>query len=78
MLQKQNKADRFRGKIREYMEIKHISSLEELRLKSTRIGSNTTFLRCWKNPNLFRVEDIFGIIYFLEIPSEELLTFLEK
>lgn len=72
-----NKADRFRGKIREYMEIKHISSLEELR-KHTQIGSNTTFLRCWKNPELFRVGDFLDIIHFLEIPEEELFVFLKK
>lgn len=64
------KAEQFQGLIRNYMIIRHIKTLEDLRQHTT-IGSNNTFLKYYRNPDLMPVGVFLEIMKALNVPKEE-------
>lgn len=62
--------DVFRALIKYYMELRHIRTLEALRTHTT-VGSNTTFLKYWKSPELFPMGVVVQILDALNVPYEE-------
>lgn len=63
-------ADIFRATIRYYMTLRHVRTLEQLRAH-TSVGSNKTFLKYIKNPDLIPVGVLVQIMDALKIPTEE-------
>lgn len=64
------KADQFQSTVRQYMVLRHIRTLEDLRGHTT-VGSNTTFLKYWKCPDAMPVGVLEDIMSCLNIPQEE-------
>lgn len=62
--------DLFRGTILKYMVLRHVKSKEQLRAHTT-VGSNTTFLKYFKDPDLMLIGVFFQIMNALNIPKEE-------
>ncbi len=69
--------DLYRGKVRMYMELRHIRTLEALRSHTT-CGSNKTFLKYWRNPELMSIELWEQIMKALKVPHEEQFEILKK
>ena len=63
-------ADIFRATIRYYMTLRHVKTLEQLRAH-TSVGSNKTFLKYIKNPDLIPVGVLVQIMDALKIPTED-------
>ena len=63
-------ADIFRATIRYYMTLRHVRTLEQLRAH-TSVGSNKTFLKYIKNPDLIPVGVLVQIMDALKIPTED-------
>lgn len=62
--------DLFRGTILKYMVLRHVKSKEQLRAHTT-VGSNTTFLKYFNDPDLMPIGVFFQIMNALNIPKEE-------
>ncbi len=62
--------DDLRGLISKYMEIRHIKSLEALRVRCVTV-SKPTFLKKWHNFKTFTIEELLNIFNYLKIPYEE-------
>ena len=62
--------DKFRATLSKYMQLRHISTREALRLHTT-IGSNKTFSKYWNDPGLMPVDEFLNICRALNIPHEE-------
>lgn len=65
----------FEAVMRSYMIRKKVRSLEQLR-KKTLIGSNTTFLKKWKYPETFTVEELGDMFDYLNVEYEERIHLL--
>lgn len=61
--------DAFRGLIRQYMELRHVRRLEDIRQHTTL--STGTFSKYWNNPSLFPLGEIVNIFNYLKVPYEE-------
>lgn len=62
-------ADQFRSICRQYMELRHIRTLEQLRSHTT--VSNKTFLKWWHSPDLMPIGVLVQIMDALNVPHEE-------
>ena len=62
-------ADQFRATCKQYMELRHIKTLEQLRSHIT--VSNKTFLKWWHNPDLMPIGVVVQIMDSLNVPFEE-------
>lgn len=60
----------FRATMKKYMELRHIWTREQLR-KHTTIGSNTTFGKYWKNPELIPIGQFLRMCDALNVPHAE-------
>ena len=65
----------FEAVMRSYMIRRKCKNLEQLR-KKTLIGSNTTFLKKWKYPETFTVEELGEMFNYLNVPYEERFSLL--
>lgn len=63
-------ADVYRATVKYYMELRHINTQEQLRAHTT-CGSNKTFLKYWKNPELMPISIFEEIMRSLKVPKEE-------
>ena len=63
-------ADLFRATLRKYMELRHIRTLEQLRLHTT-VGSNKTFLKYIDDPERIPIGVFLQIMKALNVPKEE-------
>lgn len=70
-------ADLFRATCKCYMELRHIRTKEDLRAHTT-VGSNCTFLKYWKNPDLIPLGVFEQIMGALNVPYEEQFNILKK
>ena len=68
--------DRFRGLIKNYMELRHIRTLEELSKHTTLCYK--TFLKYWHDPDLFPLGAAVMIMDALNIPNEERSIILNR
>lgn len=71
------KADLYRATIEKYMSLRHINNKEQLRAHTT-VGSSTTFLKWWHNPELLPIEVYFQIMTALKVPEVEQFEILKK
>lgn len=67
----------FRGTCKKYMELRHIKSKEDLRAHTT-VGSNTTFIKYWHDPELLPMGVFEQIMGALNVPYEEQFNILRK
>ena len=70
-------ADIFRSVCRQYMELRHIKTREQLRVHTT-CGSNKTFGKYWKDPELIPLGVFNQIMDCLNVPYEERWEILKK
>lgn len=70
-------ADLFRATTKKYMELRHIPTKEKLRAHTT-IGSQHTFLKYWKDPDLMPMGVWDQIMTCLNVPYEERFEILKK
>lgn len=61
--------DLFRSIVRQYMELRHVRRLEDLRQHTTL--SVATFSKYWNNPEKFPLGEVVAIFNYLKIPYEE-------
>lgn len=69
-------ADVFKGTVAKYQKIRHINTMEQLRAHTT-VGSNRTFLKYMKDPELMPLGVWLDIMKALNIPQEERLETLK-
>lgn len=69
-------ADIFRATIRYYMTLRHVRTLEQLRAH-TSVGSNKTFLKYIKNPDLIPVGVLVQIMDALKVPHEDRIKLIK-
>ena len=68
--------DAFRGLVRQYMEIRHVRRLEDIRQHTTL--STGTFSKYWNNPQLFPLGEVVAIFNYLKVPNDERSRILNK
>lgn len=66
----------FIATIEKYQSLRHIKTKEQLRAHTT-VGSNTTFLKYMKEPELMPIGVFEQIMTALKIPMEEQLKILK-
>lgn len=66
----------FQGTVTSYMIQRHIRTKEDLRQHTT-VGSNKTFLKYWKDPDLMPIGVFIQIMKALNIPLEEQMKILK-
>ena len=71
------KGEQFEAECRKYMKLRHISSLEDLRSRTT-VGSNTTFLKYFDDPECMPVGKLTEIMAALKLPKEIRLEIMTK
>ena len=71
------KGELFEAECRKFMKLRHIRSLEELR-KHTTVGSNTTFLKYFDDPECMPVGKMAEILYALKMPKDIRLEIISK
>lgn len=71
------KANIFRSVCRQYMELRHIKTREQLRVHTT-CGSNKTFGKYWKDPELMPIGMYLQIMSALNVPFEEQMQIFRK
>jgi len=59
----------FRGLVRQYMELRHVRRLEDIRQHTTL--STGTFSKYWNDPKRFPLGEVVAIFNYLKIPYEE-------
>ena len=69
-------SDLFRATCSKYMEMRHIRTKEDLRAH-TICGSNKTFLKYWKSPELMPIGVWEQIMKALNVPHEEQFEILK-
>lgn len=69
-------ADIFRGIIRKYMELRHIRTMEQLR-KHTTVGSDNTFRKYFKNPELIPMGVFLQLMDALNVPQDERMEIMK-
>lgn len=68
--------DLFRATTKKYMELRHITNREQLRLH-TAVGSSTTFRKYWNDPELIPLGVFLQIMKCLKVPQEEQFEILK-
>lgn len=63
------KGELFEAECRKYMKLRHIRTMEELRSHTT-IGSNTTFLKYFDDPEAMPLGKMAEILTALKIPRD--------
>lgn len=69
-------ADLFRATCKKYMELRHITNREQLRLHTV-VGSSTTFRKYWNDPELIPLGVFLQIMKCLKVPQEEQFEILK-
>lgn len=69
------KPELLQGTLKLYMELRHIKTKEQLRQHTT-VGSNKTFLKYLKNPDLMPMGVFFEIMKALNVPLDEQIKLL--
>ncbi len=69
-------ANLFRATTKKYMELRHITNREKLRLHTT-CGSSTTFRKYWNDPDLMPMGIWEQIMTSLNVPQEERFEILK-
>ena len=64
------KSEVFQGTVKKYMILRHIRTMEQLRAHTT-VGSNKTFLKYWRDPELIPLGVYMQIMKALNVPLEE-------
>ena len=67
----------FEAECRKYMKLRHIHSLEELRSQTT-VGSNTTFLKYFDDPEQMPVGKMAEVLTSLRIPKYIKVEMMQK
>ena len=67
----------FEAECRKYMKLRHIHSLEELRSQTT-VGSNTTFLKYFDDPECMPVGKMAEVLTALRMPKDTKLDIILK
>ena len=70
------KGVKFEAECKKYMILRHINSKEQLRSLTT-VGSNRTFLKYFKDPDLMPLGVANEIMEALKVPSSERASFIE-
>jgi hypothetical protein len=68
--------DLFRATCKKYMELRHITNREQLRLHTV-VGSSTTFRKYWNDPELIPLGVFLQIMKCLKVPQEEQFEILK-
>ena len=63
-------ADIFRSTCKQYMELRHVNTKEKLRAHTT-IGSKSTFVKYWRDPELMPLGIWEQIMDALNVPMED-------
>ena len=71
------KGELFEAECRKYMKLRHIRSLEDLRAHTT-VGSNTTFLKYFDDPECMPVGKMAEVLSALKIPKDIRLDMIMK
>lgn len=71
------KGELFEAECRKFMKLRHIRSLEELR-SHTSVGSNTTFLKYFDDPECMPVGKMAEVLTALKMPKETRLEIISK
>lgn len=71
------RTENLKGTLRHYMELRHIRSFEQLRTH-TSVGSNTTFLKYLKYPDLMPLGVFFQLMKSLNVPMDEQMKLLRE
>ena len=69
--------DLFQATCRKYMALRHIRTMEDLRAHTT-CGSNKTFLKYWRDPELMPIGMWEQIMKALNVPYEERYEILKE
>ena len=70
------KSEVFQGTVKKYMILRHIRTMEQLRAHTT-VGSNKTFLKYWRDPELIPLGVYMQIMKALNVPLEEQIDLLK-
>lgn len=68
--------DLFHATLAKYRSLRHVTTLEQLR-KYTTCGSNKTFLKWMKDPELIPIGEWESIMTALKVPREEQFEILK-
>ena len=71
------KGELFEAECRRYMKLRHIRSLEELRSHTT-IGSNTTFLKYFDDPEVMPLGKMAEVLAALKVPKDIRVELISK
>lgn len=71
------KGELFEAECRRYMKLRHIRSLEELRSHTT-IGSNTTFLKYFDDPEAMPLGKMAEVLAALKMPKDVRVDIITK
>lgn len=71
------KGELFEAECRKYMKLRHIRSLEDLRSRTT-VGSNTTFLKYFDDPECMPVGKMAEVLTALRMPKDTKLDIILK
>lgn len=71
------KGELFEAECRRYMKLRHIRSLEELR-SHTSVGSNTTFLKYFDDPEAMPLGKMAEVLAALKVPKDIRVELISK
>ena len=71
------KGELFEAECRRYMKLRHIRSLEELRSHTT-VGSNTTFLKYFDDPEAMPLGKMAEVLAALKVPKDIRVELISK
>lgn len=71
------KGELFEAECRKYMKLRHMSSLEELRSHTT-VGSNTTFLKYFDDPETMPLGKMAEVLAALKMPKDTRVEIISK
>ena len=71
------KGELFEAECRRYMKLRHIRSLEELRSHTT-VGSNTTFLKYFDDPEATPLGKMAEVLAALKVPKDIRVELISK
>ena len=67
----------FEAECRKFMKLRHINSLEELRSHTT-VGSNTTFLKYFDDPEAMPLGKMAEVLAALKMPKDTRVDIITK
>jgi len=67
----------FEAECRKFMKLRHINSLEELRSHTT-VGSNTTFLKYFDDPEAMPLGKMAEVLAALKMPKDTRVEIITK